>query len=79
MPLLIIVQITLGQSTDARKTASGQQGTGPMVFEAIANSGQYDAEGQLDHIPVIEKELQVPLADEPANRDIILGRKPEEI
>jgi len=84
MPLLIIVQITLGQSMnlkDTRKTASAQQKTGPMVFEAIATSDQYDAEGQLN-IPVIESakdELQVPLADESANADIILGQEPEEI
>jgi len=86
VPLLIIVQITLGQSTnlkDARRTASAQQ-TGPIVFGPIISSDRYDPERQLNiHRPSVTEsakdELQVPSADKSVNKDIILERRPEEI
>ena len=91
MPILIIVQITLGQSPnlrDARMMATAQQ-TGiqtPVLINAIVSGDQHDAEGQWSirrpSVECAKDEPEAPLADGSVSKDIILEqreRKTEDI
>jgi len=82
MPILIIVQMSLGQSTlkDARMMATHQTGTQtPVIMNTIVSDDQHDAEGQWNirrpSVEYAKDELQVPLADESINKDIILEQR----
>lgn len=83
MPILLIVQITLGKSTnlDPRIIASAHQAkTSIPVFGPIVGSDRYDPEGQLNtgQLPIVENaqvDLRVPLEGEFVNKDIIIEEK----
>ena len=83
MPILIIVQITIGQSNlnDLRLMATAHQ-TGtqtPVVINTIVSDDRHDEEGQRNirrpSVECTEDKLEVPLADGSVNRDIILEQR----